>query len=92
MRCARVADAHSGSYFYIGLAVRTALAMGINRQPGPNSEKSAAQLRAQARTWWGIYSVEEQAFPKVPSRVLKRSTNAYQRIGICIGETQLPRG
>jgi hypothetical protein len=47
------------SYFYIGLAVRTALAAGINREPGPNCKKSPSQLRAEARTWWGIYSLEE---------------------------------
>ncbi|ROW17103.1 hypothetical protein VPNG_01391 [Cytospora leucostoma] len=56
--CQNELNAH-WSYFYIGLAVRTALAMGINRQPRPNSRKSAAQLKAQARTWWGIYSLEE---------------------------------
>ncbi|AEO63828.1 uncharacterized protein THITE_2010769, partial [Thermothielavioides terrestris NRRL 8126] len=40
------------SYMYIGLAVRTALAMGINREPGPGTKKDPAELRAEARTWW----------------------------------------
>ena len=37
---------------YIGLAVRTALAMGINREPGADTKKDTAQLRAESRTWW----------------------------------------
>lgn len=37
---------------YLGLAVRTALAMGINREPGPDTKKDHAQLRAESRTWW----------------------------------------
>jgi hypothetical protein len=56
--CQNELNAH-WSYFYIGMAVRTALAVGINREPGPNCKKSPAQLRAEARTWWGIYSLEE---------------------------------
>ncbi|KAK8024710.1 polyketide synthase [Apiospora arundinis] len=46
------------SYMYVGLAVRTALAMGINRNPGPNSKKPSTQLRAESRTWWGLYCLE----------------------------------
>ncbi|KAI3391428.1 hypothetical protein diail_7379 [Diaporthe ilicicola] len=57
--CQNELNAH-WSYFYIGMAVRTALAVGINREPGPNCKRSAAQLRAEARTWWGIYSLEEE--------------------------------
>ncbi|POS73531.1 hypothetical protein DHEL01_v208074 [Diaporthe helianthi] len=57
--CQNELNAH-WSYFYIGMAVRTALAVGINREPGPNCKKSPAQLRAEARTWWGIYSLEEE--------------------------------
>lgn len=37
---------------YIGLAVRTALAMGINREPGPDTSKPASLLKAEARLWW----------------------------------------
>ncbi|PSR77317.1 hypothetical protein BD289DRAFT_377888 [Coniella lustricola] len=51
------------SYSYTGLAGRTALAMGINRQPSPHSRKSPALLKAEARTWWGLYSLEEQLTP-----------------------------
>ncbi|KAJ6167297.1 hypothetical protein N7497_000140 [Penicillium chrysogenum] len=40
------------SYMYIGLAIRTALAMGINREPGTNSKKSADLRKAESRTWW----------------------------------------
>ncbi|KAG8164417.1 hypothetical protein KVR01_006335 [Diaporthe batatas] len=57
--CQNELNAH-WSYFYIGMAVRTALAVGINREPGSNCKKSPAQLRAEARTWWGIYSLEEE--------------------------------
>ncbi|KAF3765405.1 bZIP transcription factor MafK transcription N-6 adenine-specific DNA methylase [Cryphonectria parasitica EP155] len=48
------------SYFFTGLAGRTAVAMGINRQPGPHSKKSAALIKAEARTWWALYSLEEE--------------------------------
>lgn len=37
---------------YVGLAVRTALAMGINREPGHRTKKQPAQIRAESRTWW----------------------------------------
>lgn len=39
---------------YTGMAVRTALAMGINREPGPDTKKDPAQLRAESRTWWYV--------------------------------------
>jgi hypothetical protein len=39
---------------YIGLAVRTSLAMGINREPPPDTKKDLAQLRAESRTWWYV--------------------------------------
>jgi hypothetical protein len=44
----------TGSYMYVGLAVRTALAMGINREPSPQSKKPVSQLKAEARTWWYV--------------------------------------
>ena len=37
---------------YIGLAVRTALAMGINREPNLDTSKPAPVLKAEARLWW----------------------------------------
>jgi hypothetical protein len=40
------------SYMYIGLAVRTALAMGINREPSADTSKPASVLKAEARLWW----------------------------------------
>lgn len=42
----------SVSYMYTGLAVRTALAMGINREPPPDCSKDTALLKAESRTWW----------------------------------------
>ncbi|KAJ3456060.1 hypothetical protein MRS44_016083 [Fusarium solani] len=48
------------SYMYVGLAIRTALAMGINRESGPNSKKPPSLLRAESRTWWGLYSLETE--------------------------------
>ncbi|KAJ4304480.1 hypothetical protein N0V90_000006 [Kalmusia sp. IMI 367209] len=42
------------SYMYVGLAVRTALAMGVNRDPGPGTRKTVPQLKAESRTWWEI--------------------------------------
>lgn len=45
-------EVKTGAYMYVGLAVRTALAMGINREPGPGVKKEPAQLRAETRTWW----------------------------------------
>uniref|UniRef100_A0A8H7TWF8 Xylanolytic transcriptional activator regulatory domain-containing protein n=1 Tax=Bionectria ochroleuca TaxID=29856 RepID=A0A8H7TWF8_BIOOC len=48
------------SYIYVSLAIRTALAIGINREPGPNSKKPASLLRAETRTWWGLYSLETE--------------------------------
>ncbi|KAH6683609.1 hypothetical protein F5X68DRAFT_171820 [Plectosphaerella plurivora] len=38
----------------------TALAMGINREPGPNTKVDPAQRRAESRTWWGLYSLETE--------------------------------
>jgi hypothetical protein len=43
---------HTASYMYIGLAVRTALAMGINREPSLDTSKPASVLKAEARLWW----------------------------------------
>ncbi|TDZ32422.1 Zinc finger protein grt1 [Colletotrichum spinosum] len=57
--CQNELNAH-WSYMYVGLAVRTALAMGINREPGPGSNKDPAELRAETRTWWGLYSLETE--------------------------------
>jgi hypothetical protein len=48
------------AYMYIGMAVRTALAIGINRLASSNTRKSPAQLRAESRTWWGLYSLETE--------------------------------
>jgi hypothetical protein len=48
------------SYMYVGLAVRTALATGINRASGPNTHKSPVQIKAESRTWWGLYSLETE--------------------------------
>ncbi|KAJ0158626.1 Uncharacterized protein CTA2_11183, partial [Colletotrichum tanaceti] len=59
MVCQNELNAH-WSYMYVGLAVRTALAMGINREPGPDVKKEPALLRAESRTWWGLYSLETE--------------------------------
>ena len=39
---------------YVGLAVRTALAIGINREPGPMTKRNATRLKEESRTWWYI--------------------------------------
>ncbi|WQF89904.1 hypothetical protein CDEST_14918 [Colletotrichum destructivum] len=57
--CQNELNAH-WSYMYVGLAVRTALAMGINREPGADVKKEPALLRAESRTWWGLYSLETE--------------------------------
>ncbi|OQD98815.1 hypothetical protein PENSOL_c008G04311 [Penicillium solitum] len=49
------------SYMYVGLAIRTALAMGINREPGTNAKKSAYLRKAESRTWW-FYNVTYTVF------------------------------
>lgn len=48
------ADYHIVSYMYTGFAVRTALAIGINREPLPDSKKGLALLKAETRTWWYV--------------------------------------
>ncbi|PVH92608.1 hypothetical protein DM02DRAFT_543275 [Periconia macrospinosa] len=54
-RFARTNSTHIvGTYMYTGFAVRTALAMGMNREPGSNTQKTTAQLKAESRTWWEI--------------------------------------
>ncbi|KAJ6006715.1 hypothetical protein N7451_004659 [Penicillium sp. IBT 35674x] len=51
------------AYMHIGLAIRIALSIGINREPPPNSNKDLALLKAESRTWWGLYFLEtEMAF------------------------------
>jgi hypothetical protein len=44
---------------YVGLAIRTALAMGINRESGPNSKKPPSLLRAESRTWWYVNHIAQ---------------------------------
>lgn len=48
------------AYMYVGMSVRTALAIGINRKPSPRTNISPAQLRAESRAWWGLYSLETE--------------------------------
>lgn len=48
------------AYMFIGQAVRTALAMGINREPPAGSRKSIPLLKEESRTWWGLYSLETE--------------------------------
>lgn len=51
------------AYIYLGRAVRIALAMGLNRDPGPArkvhrpSNDYKANM-AETRTWWAVYSLE----------------------------------
>jgi hypothetical protein len=47
-----LSNAMLGSYILVGLAVRTALAMGINRRAPPSAGKDDETLRAESRTWW----------------------------------------
>lgn len=42
----------SVTYMYVGLAVRTALAIGINRSPPEMSKKDLEVVKAETRTWW----------------------------------------
>lgn len=37
---------------YVGLAVGTALAIGINRKPLPDRKDNLVRLREETRTWW----------------------------------------
>ncbi|OLN96829.1 putative transcriptional regulatory protein YJL206C-like protein 1 [Colletotrichum chlorophyti] len=73
--CQNELNAH-WAYMYVGLAVRTALAMGINREPGPGVKKAPAQLRAESRTWWpdtlGADLYHNRQFP-----VIGESDNEY---------------
>lgn len=48
------------TYMYVGLAVRTALAIGINRSPPDMSKKDPEVVKAETRTWWGLYSLETE--------------------------------
>ncbi|KAM6529312.1 hypothetical protein FALCPG4_007453 [Fusarium falciforme] len=54
---------HHSAYMYGGLAVRTALAMGMNREPQPRQKRDPVLTRSESRTWWCLYSLEiEMAF------------------------------
>ncbi|KAF4434805.1 hypothetical protein F53441_13644 [Fusarium austroafricanum] len=47
------------AYIYVGRAVRTALAMGLNRDCARKSSQDSVELcMAQTRTWWAVYSLE----------------------------------
>ncbi|KAK7419267.1 hypothetical protein QQX98_003419 [Neonectria punicea] len=46
------------AYMYVGQAVRTALAIGINREPPAHLQRDVECLKAESRTWWGLYSLE----------------------------------
>ncbi|KAJ5802099.1 uncharacterized protein N7503_004549 [Penicillium pulvis] len=48
------------AYMHIGLAIRIALSIGINREPPLNSNKDLALLKAESRTWWGLYFLETE--------------------------------
>jgi len=39
---------------YVGLAVRIALAIGINRSPPRTSEKDPEIIKSETRTWWYV--------------------------------------
>ncbi|KAJ4348200.1 uncharacterized protein N0V89_009572 [Didymosphaeria variabile] len=34
--------------------------MGVNREPASDTKKTIAQLKAESRTWWGLYSLETE--------------------------------
>lgn len=50
------------AYLYLGRAVRIALAMGLNRDPGNATNillrSDPAVQMAETRTWWTVYSLE----------------------------------
>ena len=43
------------SYMYLGLAIRTCLSAGFNREITGQEERKATAI---SRTWWGLYSLE----------------------------------
>ncbi|KAI8676283.1 C6 transcription factor [Fusarium sp. Ph1] len=60
--CQNELNLHS-AYMYGGIAIRTALAIGMNREPQPGQKRDPALSRAESRTWWCLYSLEiEMAF------------------------------
>lgn len=48
------------AYTYLGMAVRSALSVGLNRNGslGRNDQVSQAQAATASKVWWGIYSLE----------------------------------
>lgn len=47
------------SYMYLGMAIRTALSAGINRNTPVRSGRPVdPDAAAKSRTWWGLYSLE----------------------------------
>jgi hypothetical protein len=63
---------------YTGLAVRTALAMGINREPRSNAKKSLALLKAETRTWWYVFlSKLSQVYDQVKSMLILSTRGLY---------------
>ncbi|KAJ3544096.1 hypothetical protein NM208_g3236 [Fusarium decemcellulare] len=49
---------HHSAYMYGGQAVRTALAIGINREPQPGQNRDPMLTKTETRTWWALYSLE----------------------------------
>ncbi|KAI9172762.1 transcriptional regulatory protein [Paramyrothecium foliicola] len=80
------------AYMYIGLAVRTALAMGINREPR-GSRCDAEHARAASRTWWGLYSLEvEMSFSMGRPDTLGADSYHNRRFPVIRDDKQSPAG
>ncbi|KAF2083759.1 hypothetical protein K490DRAFT_50891 [Saccharata proteae CBS 121410] len=46
------------AYAYLGMAVRTSLATGINRNTSISGGPKSSDSNAISKTWWGLYSLE----------------------------------
>lgn len=48
------------AYTYLGMAVRSALSVGLNRNSGPGQrdKTTRSECSVESKVWWGIYSLE----------------------------------
>jgi len=46
------------AYTYLGMAIRTSLSTGINRNTAPKHTDGYPNADLMSRTWWGLYSLE----------------------------------
>jgi hypothetical protein len=48
------------AYNYIGIAIRLAYSIGLNRDNSEPRGSQEAQVQAALRTWWMIYGIEAE--------------------------------